>query len=112
MIEPFLRTALIAHAEAYAAQRGLTLGYVSRVAFKDARFITKLKKRGGSFTARKFDEAMDFFTENWPAGRHRPPVPHIEVEDGNRKPRSRRNPGASNGKKGIGKKGRRRSEAR
>lgn len=97
--EPFLRTALIVQAEAFAAVNGLSLGYVSRCAFLDARFIEKLKSGEGSFTVRKFDEAMQFFEKRWPPWRHRPPLPKLVVQDGNLMPLARRNPGERNGKK-------------
>jgi hypothetical protein len=107
--EPFMRSALIAQAEAFAALNGLSLGYVSRCAFLDARFIEKLKSGDGSFTARKFDEAMHYFGEKWPQGRYRPPVPRVIMQAGNRKPQTRRNSGAKNGKgKSKGTKARRR----
>lgn len=96
--ESFMRAALIAQAEAYAAHLGLSLGYVSRLAFLDARVIDKLKSGDGSFTARKFDEAMAYFDDNWPPGRSRPPVPFATMKLGQPKRRLRNGKGKKDGK--------------
>ena len=67
-MEAELRDHLITLAEAYAVNRDVKVGTVSLKAAGDTGFIQKLKDRSGSFTVRKYDEAMAWFGANWPEG--------------------------------------------
>ena len=55
-------------AEAYAALRGISMQTLGRLAAGDWRFFDRLADDEKTFTARKFDEVMLWFSENWPKG--------------------------------------------
>jgi hypothetical protein len=78
LIESFLRENLLTMARACAAARGLTLKSISRKAVDDHRFFDRLIRKDGSFTVRKYDEIMGWFSDpaNWPAGTNPPPAPY------------------------------------
>ncbi|MBS7545084.1 hypothetical protein [Ancylobacter oerskovii] len=63
-MEHELRSNLIACAEAFASARDLKLSTVGRLVANDGQFFERIKS--GSFTARKYDEAIRWFDENWP----------------------------------------------
>jgi hypothetical protein len=64
-MESELRSNLLACASAYAAARSVSLATIGRLAAGDWRFFNKLDSR--TFTARKYDEVMVWFSEQWPA---------------------------------------------
>ncbi|MDP1866966.1 MAG: hypothetical protein Q8L13_11585 [Bradyrhizobium sp.] len=52
---------------AFMAQRDIGVATVGRLAAGDWRFFDRLGEAGKTFTARKYDEVIDWFSENWPA---------------------------------------------
>lgn len=64
-VEPVLRSNILAVAAAYAKHRDLKLSTLSTYCHGDAPFLQKMKD-GGGLTARKYDEVMAWFLENWP----------------------------------------------
>ncbi|UGY14172.1 hypothetical protein HAP48_0037290 [Bradyrhizobium septentrionale] len=59
---------LLAVARAFATSRGIELSTVGRVAAGDWRFFDHISDGAKTFTARKYDLVMVWFSENWPAG--------------------------------------------
>ena len=53
-------------AESFAAARGLKLPTIGRLAAGDWRFFERLDNDEKSFTARKYDQVIGWFSENWP----------------------------------------------
>lgn len=72
MIEPELRLHLRACADAFAASRGIGLPTVGRLAAGDWRFFDRVADDERTFTARKYDEVISWFSENWPPDAHWP----------------------------------------
>ena len=66
MIEPSLKTHMRACADAYAAAREIKLSTVAEQAAGDWRFFDRMES-DTTFTARKYDSVMAFFSRNWPA---------------------------------------------
>lgn len=66
-MEPELRAHLFACAEAYASAKGLELVTVARLAAGDWRFFDRLDN-GKTFTARKYDDVLRWFSASWPDG--------------------------------------------
>lgn len=74
MIEPQLRSHIIALADAYKDATGLSINTISEKASRDHKFIARIK--GGwsnrasgepsTFTVRRYDEMMAWFRDNWP----------------------------------------------
>ena len=64
-MEADLRHHLISTARAFCAAKALELSTVSRLAAGDGRFFDRLDAT--TFTARKYDAVMAWFSENWPA---------------------------------------------
>lgn len=64
-METELRSNLVACASAYAAARSLSLSTVGRLVAQDGRFFDRLDG-GSTFTARKYDEVISWFSERWP----------------------------------------------
>jgi hypothetical protein len=64
-MESDLRSHLMACAAAYAAARKLEMVTVARLATGDWRFFERIDG-GASFTARKYDTIMAWFSANWP----------------------------------------------
>ncbi|RXF72091.1 hypothetical protein [Hansschlegelia zhihuaiae] len=54
-------------ASAFAEAKGVELVTVARRACGDWRFFDRLET-GASFTIRKYDDAMAWFSDNWPEG--------------------------------------------
>ena len=88
-VEPILRRDLLTLATAYAraTKTAVTLPgrkgrprstddlrYVSRLVGGDSLFFGKLDALGGSFTARRYDEIVAWFTANWPADSKMPVI--------------------------------------
>lgn len=57
----------MACASAFAAARSLSLTTVGRLAAGDWRFFDRVEAAETTFTARKYDEVIAWFSENWPA---------------------------------------------
>lgn len=66
-MERELRSNLRTCAEAYATARAIELSTVGRLAAGDWRFFDRIVD-GKSFTVRKYDEVMCWFSANWPEG--------------------------------------------
>lgn len=65
--EPAMRDNLLTLARAYAKARGIKLSTLSRFAHGDPPFFDKLgKAKAVGFTVRKYDQAMQWFRNNWP----------------------------------------------
>lgn len=64
-MEEELRTNLHSCAVAFAAARRFELSTVGRMAANDGSFFSRIAT-GRSFTARKYDEIIQWFSDNWP----------------------------------------------
>lgn len=64
-MEHELRHHLISCARALAAHRGIEPTTVARLAAGDWRFLDRIAS-GSSFTARKYDQVMRWFSDQWP----------------------------------------------
>ncbi|GLS44405.1 hypothetical protein [Methylobacterium brachythecii] len=64
-MEQELNLRLKTAAEAYASLQKLSLTTVGRQAAGDWRFFTDMRV-GKSFTARKYDDVMQWFSDHWP----------------------------------------------
>lgn len=81
-MEDELRNHLAVLAETYAKARGLEMVTVARLAAGDWRFFDRVDSGDSSFTIRKYDAIIRWFSGNWPAGLNWPtdvPRPAIEV---------------------------------
>ena len=65
-MEAELRAHLVRCAQAYAAARKLEIVTVGRLAAGDWRFFERIES-GSGFTARKYDDTIKWFSDNWPA---------------------------------------------
>lgn len=65
-MEHELRLNLLRCAKAYATARRLELPTVGRLAAGDWRFFDRLEDDEKTFTARKYDDVMQWFSDNWP----------------------------------------------
>lgn len=54
-------------AEVYAAAKRIQLPTLGRLAAGDWRFFDRLSQDDKTFTARKYDDVMRWFSLNWPA---------------------------------------------
>lgn len=66
-METELRSNLMACASRYAEARSLSLSTIGRLVAKDGRFFDRLDD-GSTFTARKYDEVIAWFSAQWPEG--------------------------------------------
>jgi hypothetical protein len=66
-MEEELRCNLCDCAARYAKAKKLELSTVGRLAAGDGRFFSKLAALEASFTARKYDETINWFSTYWPA---------------------------------------------
>jgi hypothetical protein len=57
---------LLCVAEAFTAVRGVSPATLGRLAAGDWRFFVHLNDGSKTFTARKYDEVIFWFSENWP----------------------------------------------
>ena len=64
-MESELKANLMLCAASYAAARKVSLSTLGRLAAGDWRFF---REDGSTFTARKYDEVMIWFSEQWPDG--------------------------------------------
>lgn len=67
-METELRSNLMVCASAYAASRKLSLTTLGRLAAGDWRFFDRVTEGSTTFTARKYDEVIRWFSDNWPEG--------------------------------------------
>lgn len=82
-METDLRRHLETCARAFAASTGREASTVARLATGDWRFFERLKD-GASFTIRKYDAVMAWFSLNWPTDADWPAgVPRPEIEAAN-----------------------------
>jgi hypothetical protein len=65
-MENELRSNLLSCAAAYAAKRKTKLSTLGRLAAGDWRFFSNLDADDKTFTARKYDEVLQWFSANWP----------------------------------------------
>ena len=75
-MESELRLKLMACASAYASARSVSIATIGRLAAGDCRFFDRLDDAEKTFTARKYDDVIRWFSDNWPAGTDWP----VEVE--------------------------------
>jgi hypothetical protein len=66
-MEEQLRLNLMQCADTYALAKGMKLSTLARLAAGDWRFFTSVKSGDKTFTARKYDEVMQWFSDHWPA---------------------------------------------
>jgi hypothetical protein len=57
---------LLTVAQAYSAKREVSLATLGRQAAGDWRFFDHLGDSTKTFTARKYDQVMRWFSDNWP----------------------------------------------
>lgn len=65
-MEHELRTNLLNCARAYADAKGVSLATLARLAAGDWRFFSRLDDEKTTFTARKYDEVIQWLSDNWP----------------------------------------------
>lgn len=68
-MEEMLRSNLFAVAGAYAESQNLKMHAVAALAARDAGFFSRIKKPQTSFTIRKYDDVMQWFSDHWPRER-------------------------------------------
>ncbi len=71
-MENELRKALLTTAQAYAGAAECGITTVSRRVKNNAGFFKGIEDPKKSFTARTYDEVMEWFAGNWPAGKPLP----------------------------------------
>lgn len=67
-MENELRENLLKCAAAYTEKREIGLSTLGRIAAGDWRFFDNLSRDDKTFTARKYDEVLSWFSGNWPEG--------------------------------------------
>lgn len=65
-MERELKDNLLRCAETFAEVRGFALPTVGRLAAGDWRFFDRVRDDEKSFTVRKYDEVIGWFSDNWP----------------------------------------------
>lgn len=65
-MENELRSNLLTCARLYAEKREIGLSTLGRLAAGDWRFFDNLNRDDKTFTARKYDEVLAWFSRNWP----------------------------------------------
>lgn len=73
-MENELRRNLLNCAAVFCAQRDIGLSTLGRLAAGDWRFFDRLSDDDRTFTARKYDEVVQWFSDNWPDGATWPSV--------------------------------------
>lgn len=68
IMENELRSNLLTFAALYAAKREISFSTLGRLAAGDWRFFSNLHVDDKTFTARKYDEVLQWFSDNWPDG--------------------------------------------
>lgn len=71
-MENELRENLLRCAAAYAEAKEIGLSTLGRLAAGDWRFFDNLSKDDKTFTARKYDEVVQWFSDNWPVDKDWP----------------------------------------
>lgn len=66
-MENELRINLLSCAETFAKAKGIGLPTLARRAAGDWRFFDRLHADDKTFTIRKYDEVVQWFSDNWPA---------------------------------------------
>jgi hypothetical protein len=66
-MEHELRQNLIRCAEVYSDQRKIGMSTIGRLAAGDWRFFDRLAAAEVTFTIRKYDGVLQWFSDNWPA---------------------------------------------
>lgn len=64
-MEQQLATCLVELASRFGAARGFEEATVGRLCAADGRFFARLRD-GKTFTIKKFDQVVTWFSENWP----------------------------------------------
>lgn len=65
----------------FGAARQLSESTIGRLSSSDGRFFTRIRE-GKTFTAKKYDEVVTWFHDNWPDGANWPDeVPRPEVKE-------------------------------
>lgn len=72
-MENELRDNLSRCATQYAEVRGIAVSTLGRLAAGDWRFFDRLNDDEKTFTARKYDEVIGWFSQNWPERTEWPP---------------------------------------
>lgn len=68
-MEQSLKHNLLTCADAFVAKRKVKLTTLGRMVANDSPFFARLREDNkSSFTARKYDEIMRWFSDHWPAG--------------------------------------------
>lgn len=62
-----LRQKLVLTAEAFARERSLSRSRVSTLVFNDGKTIDAIVRRNADITTDRFERAMRWFSDNWPA---------------------------------------------
>jgi hypothetical protein len=65
-MEHELRSNLLACAEIFASNKQIGLSTLGRIAAGDWRFFNNLSADDKTFTARKYDEVLAWFSSHWP----------------------------------------------
>lgn len=65
-MEAELANHLIVLGSQYAKARGIEESTVGRLCAADGRFFARIRE-GKTFTAKKYDEVVGWFRENWPS---------------------------------------------
>ena len=65
-MENDLKQHLMSCATAFAEKRNMKLTTLGRKAANDSPFFTRLMENRTSFTARKYDEIIQWFSDHWP----------------------------------------------
>lgn len=66
-MENDLKQHLMSCATAFAGRQNMKLTTLGRKAANDSPFFTRLMESRTSFTARKYDEIIQWFSDHWPA---------------------------------------------
>ena len=72
-MENELRTNLLTCAALYASGKEIGFSTLGRLAAGDWRFFNNLNEDDKTFTARKYDEVLVWFSANWPDDADWPP---------------------------------------
>jgi len=65
-METELKSNLLACASAYADAKSVSLSTIGRLAAGDWRFFDRLDDGGKTFTVKKYDEVIGWFSDRWP----------------------------------------------
>lgn len=96
-MENDLKQHLMSCATAFAEKRNMKLTTLGRKAANDSPFFTRLMESRTSFTARKYDEIIQWFSDHWPADLDWPAAVVRPVRE--KAPRGLFNKGASSSNK-------------